>query len=327
MDVLSKKMILPVVLSATFSQHAFADENDFIFITNWYAQAEHGGFYQAQAEELYKKNNLNVQIKMGGPQVNGTQILVAGKADCMLTEDINVIRAVQRGLPIEIVATTFQYDPTVIITHKDIDDIQQLKDKTLLVSASAHSSWWPWIKNKYQFSDDMTRPYTFNIQPFVINKSIAQQGFLTSEPYALVQENVDINVFSIGEMGYPPYGNSIACHTDSIKKKPQQITAFLKATMQGWKDYLDNPAPANALIRKENPNMSAGQLSYSVNKLKDSKIITGGDAQNMGIGVITEKRMQATLNMSLENGLLEEDKPLSAPFYTMQFMKDIKVMP
>lgn len=299
----------------------------FTFITNWYAQAEHGGFYQAKAEGLYEKNGLDVSIRMGGPQVNATQLLVAGQAQCIITDDIGVMMANKRGLPVQMVATTFQYDPTVVITHDDVKKLADLKGHTVLISASAHSSWWPWAKKKFGFSDEMSRPYTFNIQPFIMDNSVAQQGFMTSEPFALQKANAKANVFSIGQEGYPPYGNSIACRNDVIQDHPEQVAAFLKATMQGWKDYLSDPSQGNALIKKANPNMGDDQIAYSVEKLNSSGIITGGAAKTAGIGSITDARMSKTWQMAVDNGLFSADDVKLNKVYTTQFMSDIKVLP
>jgi NitT/TauT family transport system substrate-binding protein len=299
----------------------------FTFITNWYAQAEHGGYYQAKAEGLYQQKGLDVTLRMGGPQVNGIQLLAAGQAECIIADDIGVMMAQKRGLPVQLVATTFQFDPTVIITHPDVTSLSALKGHTVLISTSAHSSWWPWAKKKFGYTDAMTRPYTFNIQPFVIDKKVAQQGYMTSEPFALQKAGVNFHVFSIGEEGYPPYGNSIACRNDAIAQHPQQIQAFLAASMQGWKDYLNRPAAGNAAIKKDNPNMGDDQIAYSINKLKTSGIVTGGDAKTLGIGVITDARMAKTWQMATDNGLFHKNEVPLNRVYTTRFIDKVKVMP
>ncbi|RBW43583.1 ABC transporter substrate-binding protein [Psychromonas sp. B3M02] len=311
--------------SMALSTNATADQTPFNFVTNWYAQAEHGGFYQALGADLYKDNGLDVSIKMGGPQVNTVQLLAAGRAQCALVDDIGAINAVKKGVPIKIVATSFQFDPTVIITHSNIEQLSDLKDNTILISSSAYASWWPWAKKQYGFTDAMTRPYTFNIQPFVLDNKIAQQGFLTSEPFAMTQAGADHKVFMIGQDGFPPYGNSIACRNDAIANNGEQITAFLAATMEGWKQYLTDPIEGNKLIVKNNPNMSAEQLSYSVKELNSSGIVSGGDAKTKGIGIITDERMGKTWQMGVDNGLFNASEVSLESIYTTQFIDKIKV--
>tara|TARA_B100001105_G_scaffold58548_1_gene45020 strand:+ start:92 stop:1093 length:1002 start_codon:yes stop_codon:yes gene_type:complete len=297
------------------------------FITNWYAQAEHGGFYQALADGLYAEQGLDVTIRMGGPQVNSAQLLAAGQAQCIIKDDIGTVMARQQGIPLTMVGASFQYDPTVIITHKDVNALVELEGRKVLISSSAHSSWWPWAKSQYGFTDAMSRPYTFNVQPFIADNSLAQQGYMSSEPFALQREGVEFNVFSLGQEGYPPYGNSIACSDELIKQHPEQVQAFLDASREGWKRYLIDPAAGNAVIQKENPEMSSEQLAFALERLRSSGMVAGGDAATQGIGVITDERMQATWDMLLENQLVDTDKVSLQDVYTTEFVKQNPVMP
>ena len=97
------------------------------FLTSWFAQAEHGGFYQAKATGLYEKAGLDVTIKMGGPQVNGSQLLLAGETDFMMGYDIQVLKGREQNLPLVTVASSFQFDLQGLMTHDDVTDIAGLK--------------------------------------------------------------------------------------------------------------------------------------------------------------------------------------------------------
>jgi len=233
----------------------------------------------------------------------------------------------QQGIPLTMVGASFQYDPTVIITHKDVNSLAELEGRKVLISSSAHSSWWPWAKSQYGFTDAMSRPYTFNVQPFIADNSLAQQGYMSSEPFALQREGVEFNVFSLGQEGYPPYGNSIACSDELIKQHPEQVQAFLDASREGWKRYITDPAAGNAVIQKENPEMSSEQLAFALERLRSSGMVAGGDATAQGIGVITDERMQATWDMLLENQLVDTDKVSLQDVYTTEFVKQNPVMP
>src|SRR4051812_49209737 len=157
---------------------AKADE-PFVYMTNWYAEAEHGGFYQAVAQGIYKKYGLDVTIKMGGPQVNIMQLMAAGQADCIMgSSDMQMMIARAGGLPVVTVAAVFQKDPQVLISHDNVKSFEEMKDKTILIAPSAQRGYWLWLKSKYGFKDEQTRPYTFNIQPFVADNNAVQQGYL-----------------------------------------------------------------------------------------------------------------------------------------------------
>lgn len=326
-SVVSLSRAAAVALALGAMAPAHADEK-FVYVTNWFAQAEHGGFYQAVATGLYKKAGLDATIKMGGPQVNIFQLMAAGQADCVMgSSDLQIMQNREGGLPVMTVAAVMQKDPQVLIAHEDVKTFEQLKGKTILIAASANQGYWPWVKAKFGLTDAQTRPYTFNIQPFVADKNTVQQGYITSEPYAIQKAGVKANVLVFGDYGYPAYATTISCMDKTVKERKAAVAAFVKASLEGWKSYLANPAPGNALIKKDNPEMTDDQLAYSVAKMKESGLITGGDAAKLGIGVMTEARSKASYDFMLSAKLLDPAKVKLADTYTTEFVKDLKVMP
>lgn len=317
--------LLAAGAAGTLPAHA---QEKFTYMTNWYAQAEHGGFYQAVATGLYKKHGLDVTIKMGGPQVNIVQMMAAGQAECVMgSSDLQMIQMREGGVPVTTVAAVFQKDPQVLIAHDDVKKFEDLKGKTILIASAAQRGYWPWLKAKYGFSDSQTRPYTFNIQPFVADKNTAQQGYLTSEPFAIAKAGVKANTLMFSDQGYPAYATTVSCMDKTVKERGTAVASFVKATMEGWKSYLTDPAPANALIKKDNPNMTDEQLAYSVAKLKEMGMVTGGDAATMGIGVMTDARAKASYDFLVEAKLIDPSKVKLADTYSTAFVKDLKVLP
>ncbi len=318
--------LLSTLLLAGTAQ-AQEKQEKFVYQTNWYAQAEHGGFYQAVAEGLYKKQGLDVTIKAGGPQLNGLQIMAAGQADCMMSTDMAMLIARNTGVPTVTVASVFQKDPQVLIAHEDVKSFADLKNKTVFIGAASHRTFWPWLKSKYGLTDAQVRPYTFNVQPFVNDKNSAMQGFLTSEPFSLQKAGVKVNVLMFSDHGYPAYNTTISCMEKTLTERKAAVAGFVRATMEGWKSYLANPAPGNALIRKDNPNMTEEQLTYSVGKLRELGMVTSGDAQRLGIGTITAERLKASYDLMISSGVIEASKVDLAKSYTTEFVRDLKVMP
>jgi NitT/TauT family transport system substrate-binding protein len=305
-------------------------QEKFTYLTNWYAQAEHGGFYQALASGLYKKAGLDVSIRMGGPQVNGMQLLAAGQVDCYMGYDVQTMKAREQGVNAVTVAAAFQKDPQVMIGHPGtVKTLEDLKGKTILISADANTNYWPWLKNAYGLSDSQVRPYTFNIQPFVADKNVVQQGYLSSEPYAIEKEaKFKPTVLLLSDHGWPPYSTTIVCMEDTLKKRPKAVAAFVKASMQGWKDYLkgDNAA-ANALIRRDNPNMTDDLLANGKALLLSSGMVFGGDAAMLGVGIVTDERIRKTYDMLVAQKLLDPAKVDVKKTYTTEFVRDLKILP
>ena len=322
--------LLIAVLTAALLPAAAQAQEKFTYLTNWYAQAEHGGYYQALAAGLYKKEGLDVTIKMGGPQVNGMQLLAAGQTDCFMGYDVQTIKGWENGITALTVAASFQKDPQVLIGHPGVvNKMEDLKGKTILISSAANTSYWPWLKATYGLSDAQARPYTFNIQPFVADKNLVQQGYLSSEPYAIEKEaKIKPNVFLMSDHGWPPYSTTIVCMEKTVKERPKAVAAFIKATMEGWKGYLKGDATAaNALIKKDNPNMTDDKIANGIRLLNETGMVFGGDAARLGAGVITDERMKKTYDMMVAMKLLDPAKVDLKKTYTTQFVKDIKVLP
>lgn len=294
------------------------------FLTSWFAQAEHGGFYQAKATGLYEKAGLDVTIKMGGPQVNGSQLLLAGDTDLLMGYDIQVLKGREQNLPLVTVASSFQFDLQGLMAHDDVADIAALKGKPVLIAGSSRTTFWPWLRTKYGFTDEQIRPYTFNLQPFFADKNVAQQGYLSSEPFQAQQQNEKVKFFLLADGGYPPYGSTIVTTEKMIADKPDVVARFVKASLEGWEDYIKNPAPGNALIKADNPKMSDEQIAFAIEKLKATKALTDGDAATKGIGVITAERYKKIYDFLVEGGLLNPKTDWQKA-YDLRFVKDLKV--
>jgi NitT/TauT family transport system substrate-binding protein len=313
-----------VLSVAGFASTALAADK-VTFITSWFAQAEHGGFYQAKAIGLYEKAGLDVTIKMGGPQVNGMQLLLAGEADVMMGYDFQVLKVLEQGFPVTTVATSFQYDLQGMMTHDDVNSLADLKDKTILVATSGRTTWWPWLKAKFHYTEEQAKPYTFNLQPFFADKNTVQQSYPSSEPFQAMQQGVPVKFFLFANDGYPPYGTTMVATRAFVDKNPDVVARFVKASLEGWKSYMSDPAPANALIKADNPKMGDEQIAFGIKRMKELKVIDGGDAASMGIGIITQARWKATYDYMVGAGLLKPEVDWQAGF-TDRFVKDLKIL-
>jgi len=297
-----------------------------VFLTNWYAEAEHGGFYQALAQGIYRKHGLDVTVKMGGPQVNVMQLLLAEQADMVMGYDIQTLQAVEQKLPVITVGAVFQSDPVALIAHPDVRKIEDLGSRTLLIGQASETTYWPWLKAKFGFSDKQKRPYAFSVQQFLVDRNVAQQGYVTSEPYTIEQAGVKPTVFLLAEYGYPPYAQTIVALKKTLKNRPDVVRRFYLATAEGWKSYLSNPAPGNALIREANPQMPEDVLAYGVATMKKYRLVDGGDARTLGILAMTDARWKQTSDFMVGAGMLKPSTDWKRA-YTLEFVRQVKVLP
>ena len=293
------------------------------FGTNWLAEAEHGGFYQAIATGIYKNHGLDVTIKMGGPLVaNGTQLLMGGAVDFFIGYSIDAVNAVAAGIPKITVAAIFQKDPQCLIAHPDtgVKTLADLKGKPIYVSASANINYWPVLKAKYGFTDAQKRPYNFNPGPFLADKNSAQQGYVTSEPFAIERQGgFKPVVFLLADHGYTPYAVTIETKKELVEKNPDLVQRFVDASIKGWYSYLENPAPGNELIKKDNPQMEDDQIAYGTQKLKDYGLLISGDATKQGIGVMTEERWKTLYDNLVKLKIFKPDTKYQDAF-TLKFV-------
>lgn len=317
--------ILGATLLALGASFAHADDK-ITFLTSWYAQAEHGGFYEAVAAGIYKKYGLDVTVKMGGPQVNAMQLLTAGQADLIMGYDFQVLNSVEKGLPVTTVAASFQKDLQGMMTHEDVKSLAGLKGHTILAATSAHTTWLPWLKSKYGYTDSQFKPYTFNLQPFFADNNVAQQAYPSSEPFQAMKNGKKVNYFLFADDGYPPYGTTIVTTQKMVAEKPDVVARFVKASIEGWKAYLADPTLGNTLIKKDNPKMDDEQIAFGVKRMKELHVFDGGDAATLGAGVMTDARWEQTYKFMVSAGLLKADTDWKKA-YTTKFVKDLKIKP
>src|ERR1700729_516277 len=294
------------------------------FGTNWVAEAEHGGFYQALADSTYRKYGLDVTIVPGGPQVNNRLLLVVGKIDFFLSANtLQSFDAVAQNIPTVEVAALFQKDPQVLIAHPDqgIEKFADLKNLTLFISQEGVASYYQWLKADYGFKDSQVKPYTFNAQPFILDKKSAMQGYATSEPYAVEKAaKFTPKVFLLADQGFSAYSTLIETRRDLVDKKPDLVQRFVDASIIGWTNYIYNDnAAGNALIKKYNPDMSDDLLAYSVAKMKQYGIVDSGDATTLGVGAMTDARFKEFFDEMVRAGVVKSGLDYKKG-YTLQFV-------
>ena len=285
------------------------------FGTNWVAEAEHGGFYQALADGTYDRYDLDVTIVPGGPNVNNRILLPVGKLDFFMSANtLQSFDAVEHNIPTVVVAASFQKDPQVLIAHPGVEKFDDLKKLTLFVSKEGMASYFQWLKKDYGFAESKVKPYTFNAQPFLADKNSAMQGYVTSEPYAIeTQGDFTPKVFLLADHGFNAYSTLIETRRDLVEKQPDLVQRFVDASAIGWYHYLyGDSRPGNALIKKQNPEMTDALLAYSIAKMKQYGIVDSGDTLKLGIGAMTDARMKSFFDKMVRAGVVKAIDRLQA---------------
>jgi NitT/TauT family transport system substrate-binding protein len=294
------------------------------FGLDWTAEAEYGGFYQALADGTYAKHGIDLTIRQGGPQVNHTQLLLAGRLDLSLTgNSFLAMNFVKENIPFRAIAAVFQKDPSVLIAHPGVgnDSFAALKGKPIMISADTRVSWWNFLKARFGYTDAQIRPYTFNLGPFLADKNAIQQGYLGSEPFSIKEEaHIDPVVLLVADAGFSGYASLIAASDKMIADKPDLLQRFIDASREGWKTYLHgDPSAGNALIKQDNPQMNDALIAYGIASMKEHGIVESGDAALSGIGAMSPARWAGFYKAASDEGVYPKGlDPTKA--YTLQFV-------
>jgi NitT/TauT family transport system substrate-binding protein len=315
---------LSILLIALLAAFPAAAQTKLTLGTDWLAEAEHGGFYQAVAKGFYARRGLDVTIRMGGPQSNGEQAVATGQVDVQMTSSsFGVLNLVRQNIPVVAVAALFQKDPQVLIAHPGAgnDSLAAMKGKPIMISAGARNSYWLFLKAKFGFTDDQIRPYNFQMAPFLADKAAIQQGFVTSEPYQIQRvTGVAPVVHLIADAGFASYCDLLLVQTRMVKTRPEIVRAFVEASIEGWYSYLyDDPAPGNALIRAANRDMTEDTITNAIRLLKQHGIVDSGDSLTLGIGAMTDARWKEFFDTTVAAGVHKPDLNFRAG-YTLEFV-------
>lgn len=297
-----------------------AGETQLKLATDWRAEAELGGYYQALATGEYKKRGLDVTLIQGGPAVNVPQLLASGAVDVGVgSNSFIVMNLAKENAPVKAVAAFMQKDPQVLIAHPDqgINSIADMKGRPILLSDASITAFWVWLKAKYQFSDDQVRKYNYSSAPFLADKRVVQQGYATSEPYLIEKEGkIKPAVFLLADSGYPAYASMALASDKLIAKNPAAVQAFVEATAAGWKSYLyGDPKPGDAAILKDNPEMTQDVLDQAREKMRGYGIV-GKDGE---IGQMSDARWGEFFEVASDQGVYPKTMDYKKA-YTLQFL-------
>jgi len=316
------RTLLRVAVALALTRGATALET-ISFGTDWKAEAEHGGYYQAVATGIYRQHGLEVTVRQGGPQVNHAQLLAAGRLDFNLAPNSFIpLNFVQENIPMVAVAAIFQKDPSVLIAHpgQGNENLAALKGKPIMIGSDTRITSWNFLKSKFGYTDDQIRPYSFSVAPFLADTKAVQQGYLSSEPFTIEAQGVKPVVMLLADAGYSSYGSLIQTSDKLVEQNPDLVQRFVDASIEGWYSYLyGDPAPANALIKRDNPEMTDTLLAYGIAKLKEYGIVDSGDTKTHGIGAMTEKRWQEFFDTMAGAGVYSKDLDFRKAF-TVQFV-------
>lgn len=294
--ILMKHIIIGLLALLQLETAQAQDTIAITFATDWKAQAEHGGFYQALAKGYYRDAGLDVTIRPGGPQSDNPRLIAAGALNiAMASNSFQPINMLAAGADVKVVMASFQKDPQVLMVHPHIsaNNMSDLKGMPVFLSDTAIAAFWPWLKARFGFEDGQIRKYNYSLAPWLVNTNTVQEGYLSSEPFSAEKAGVKPKVFLFADAGYQGYAGMVMVYGPYLRENPATVKAFVDATIKGWQDYLWNdPAPGNTLILRDNTEMTPELIEYAIQAFKANNMVGKKDT----VGTMTPERWQAFYN-------------------------------
>ncbi len=282
-----------------------------ILQTDWYAQPEHGGFYNALIKGFYQEEGLDVEIRQGGPASVGTERVATGKVQFSLSSTDQIMIFVEQKLPLLVVYAYMQRSPQAILLHRDnpIHKWQDLDGKTIMVSPGA--SWTKLLQKKYNIQFN-TIPLDMGMGRFLMDTEFIQQCFVTNEPYFIEQKGVNSKTMLIADSGFDPY-RVVFTDQQFAREFPELVSAFVAASMRGWVDYIENaPAETNAELLRLNPANTPDFVNYAITAMRDNRLVSGNPEAGEFHARVSQKRLQRNMRDIVEIGALEKSMPMAA---------------
>jgi NitT/TauT family transport system substrate-binding protein len=291
--------------------------------TNWVPQAEQGGYYQAVSDGTYKECGLDVTIVPGGPQVNNSAMLMAGKLTFYISGNLLVpFHAVKAGVPVVVVAADMQKDPQILMTHPGrVKDLQEIADlPKIYIGNGGYQSFYQWLIAAWHFKAANRVPYTFSSVPFIADENSAQQGYVTSEPYAVEKvSKLAPDVWLLADYGWDTPATLIQTMQSTLDKHHDWVKCFVEGSAIGWASYLyGDPTKANELIMKSNPEMTADQIAFAMKAMKEHGVVDSGLSLEKGIGAMSAETIQSFYDRMVRAGVVPSGLDLKK-VYTLQF--------
>jgi NitT/TauT family transport system substrate-binding protein len=279
------------------------------FKTDWYPQAEHGGFYQALAKGVYRDAGIDVDIVPGGPGVLVEQIVLAGQADLAMGRSDDIIAWNSKGLPFVIVGVYMEHDPQAILVHDEspVRAFADLNHRTVM--GVPGSNWIDYLKIHYHIDFNLI-PSNFGIAQFMADKDFIQQCFVTNEPFYVRKNGGHPRTLLMSDAGFNPY-RVIYSTQRYVREHPSEVRAFVAASLRGWDDFMNgDPSPGKALIAKSNASMSEEFMDYSIKAMRDDHLVSGRAEAGEQLGLMTRARMEGQVAVLQQLKIIQELIPV-----------------
>ncbi|OGR37204.1 MAG: nitrate ABC transporter substrate-binding protein [Desulfobacula sp. RIFOXYB2_FULL_45_6] len=237
---------------AIFSAASHADEIELNYRLKWLFNTSVAGDIYAEAKGYFKDTGLKVNVREGSPEKNAINELELGHADFGVASADQVIRALDKGAKIIVLAQLFQVNPMQWIYRADQPEIKTLEDlkgrnigitfggndetvmNTLFAKAGITKKDVKITGVRFDFTPFFKRdvevwPVYFNSQGVILKSKLEKEG-------------EKVYFFNPADFGVNFVANSVITSEKAWKSRPEIVKNFMAALLKGWEAAMD---PAN----------------------------------------------------------------------------------
>ena len=285
----------------------------------WVTQAQFAGYYAAKAQGYYDDEGLDVDIKVGGPDIVPEQVVLGGQAEFGIDWLDNLLATRDQNGDIVNIAQVFARSGMTEVTWKDsgLDSIASLKGKKVGVwlGGNEHKLFAALNKNGIDPQSDVevvAQPFDMNL---FLNREVDAAAAMTYNELAQVleQENPDtgelytlddLNVLKMSDQGTGALEDGVFVRGDWIQDEANQdiATRFLKASFKGWIFCRDNPDECLQTVLDNGPTLGEGHQRWQLNEV--NKLIWPND---LGIGVMNPDDFANTAKIAIDYGVIKNE--------------------
>jgi len=276
---------------------------------DWFAEAEHGGFFAARAEP-----GLQLELLPGRPDAPVIPQVAAGRCEFGISDAATILAARAQQVPVVAVFAALQTSPRCILVRADGPQrLADLRDMTLAMNVREPYSQF--LQREVGLEGVAVVPYSGNIAPFLADPRAAQQAYVFSEPLVAARHGVETRCLMLAELGFNPYAGVVIAHERTVAERPELLHRLVGALSRGWERYLQDPEPANAEIHAANPEMDRETLRRGAAALAPLVAVPGGRP-----GMMTLARWQALHSQLAALGIHADDALDPARAFTTEFL-------
>lgn len=286
----------------------------------WLPQTQFAGFYLAAERGYYRDAGLDLTINPGGPNLLTENIVASGAEQFGVSGGTDsVFAARERGLPIICTGVTHQVTPFVFVAKKDgpIQSLEDFRGKRVTAwFTGAHLVLYGMLASRNIPRDAVNiQPQQVTVTPFINGEVDVIAATWYNELNVLrarMGGDSNLRLFVAEDFGITVPRDTVIVNQAFAQQNPQAVTAFMKASIQGWREAINNPAAGLEAVMKIQPTLDRAHQTAMLPEA--ARLMKAGAAATQGLFAIDPVAIRKAHDFFVEQRVLAAPIDLAAGF-------------